>query len=197
MREEWRPVVGYEGLYEVSNMGRVKSVERTAWCGNGYRTVHERILRTRKNRYGYVIVNLYQEGKMKTCCIHRLVAESFIPNPDNLPDINHKDEDKTNNNVDNLEWCSRSYNNTYNGRAKKAGKKIGKKLRNHPKTSKPIIGIDKVTGLIVEFPSTHEASRQLGIGQNNICACCKGKLKSCGGFYWYYSNADNNNDDAE
>ena len=184
--EEWRPVVGYEGLYEVSNMGRVKSLERMKWDNGGCCKVPERILKARKVGGGYLKVNLYKDGKSKSCRIHRLVAEAFIPNPDGLPVINHKDENPKNNNVDNLEWCSYSYNNTYNGKAKK----IGKKQRNDPNRSKPVIAIHKVSGLILEFPSIKEASRQLGISKGNICYCCKGKYKSIGGFYWYYADAE-------
>ena len=187
MREEWRPVVGYEGLYEVSNMGRVKSVERMKWNGKGYQKIPERILKTIENIWGYLLVNLYQDGKMKSCSVHRLVATAFLPNPYNLPVINHRDENKQNNIVSNLEWCTYSHNNTYNDRAKK----IGEKQRNDPKRSKSVIGIDRITGLIVEFPSTMEAERKLGIAHSHICACCKGKLKSAGGFYWYYSDVDN------
>ena len=188
MREEWRPVVGYEGLYEVSNMGRVKSL------GNGKSTnsnnCRERILKAKKNSKGYLHVYLYKDGKRKDYKIHRLVATAFCENPMGYNEVNHIDEDKTNNCADNLEWCSRSYNNTYNDRAKK----VGKKNTNNPKLSKPVIGIDVRTGLIVGFPSIMEASRQLGIGNGNLCACCQGKLNSCGGFYWMYANTD---DDTE
>ena len=182
MREEWRPLEGWEGLYEVSNRGDVKSVERTAWNkGKGcYRTVHERILKAHPDKYGYLYVVLSKDGKGKKCKIHRLVAQAFLPNTSNLPDVNHKDENKQNNYVENLEWCSRAYNNTYNGRAKKVGKK----------NSKPVIGIDKISGLIVEFSSISEAGRILGIDSSHICDCCKGRLKSIGNFYWYYADTE-------
>ena len=127
--------------------------------------------------------------------MHRLVAQAFCENPEGYDEVNHKDENKQNNCADNLEYCSRSYNLSYNGRAKKAGKKAAEKLTNHPKTSKPIIGIDKVTGLIVEFVSSREAERQTGIANQNINACCKGKRKSTGGFYWMYANVTD--DDTE
>ena len=170
--EEWRPVVGYEGLYEVSNMGRVKSLERTVWDNRGcYRTVHERILKPRKDRSGYLQVNLSKDGKVKWCTVHRLVAIAFLDNADNLPEVNHKDEDKTNNCVENLEWCSRSYNMEYS-------------------YGKSVLAIHKINGLILEFTSIHEAERQLGIANQSICACLKGKTKSAGGYVWYYSDAD-------
>ena len=192
MREEWRPVVGYEGLYEVSNMGRVKSLERTVWDNRGYyKTVHERILKPNKDSNGYLQVPLCKDGKRKNCLVHQLVVTAFCENPMGYTEVNHIDEDKTNNCAKNLEYCSRSYNLTYNGRAKKVGKKSAEKRRNDPKMSKPVIGIDRVTGLILEFPSMQEATRQLRINQGNLCSCLKGKLKSCGGFQWYYSDVDN------
>ena len=99
--EEWKEIPGYEGLYEVSNKGNVRNVRRN------------KLLRLSKNNYGYIQVSLYKNGIKTGPKVHRLVAEAFIPNPDNLPMINHKDEDKTNNNVDNLEWCDVKYNNNY------------------------------------------------------------------------------------
>lgn len=194
MREEWRPVRNYEGLYEVSNMGNVKSL-------NYNHTGKEGILKAKKNSSGYLQVHLYKDGKAKFYTVHKLVAQAFCKNPEGYTEINHKDEDKTNNNADNLEWCSRSYNNSYNDKAKKAGKKIAEKLRGRKqseetikkrveKLSKPVLGINKINGLILEFPSTMEASRQTGIDQGNITRCCQGKRNSCGGFYWMYANAD-------
>ena len=172
MKEEiFKDIEGYEGLYEVSNRGNMKSL-------NYRRTGKERILKPQKNRCGYLQVQLWKDGKAKNYLVHRLVAEAFIPNTDNLPQVNHIDENKQNNCMDNLEWCSRSYNLTYNDRAKKAGKK----------QSKPVLAIDKVTGLIVEFASVSEASRVLRIDQGNITKCCQGKYKSMGGFYWYYAD---------
>ena len=147
-------------------------------------------MKPQKYSNGYLYVKLWKDGKSKRYLVHRLVAQAFLLNPNNLPVINHKDENKQNNRVENLEWCSSSYNNNYNDRAKKVGKKVAEKLTNHPKTSKPIIGIDKVTGLIVEFVSCMEAERQTGINNSNIIKCCQGKLKSCGGFYWMYANTD-------
>lgn len=193
MNEKWKPVKGYEELYEVSNMGRVKSL-------NYNHTGKERILKSCKNSAGYLIIELYKNGIGKCYTIHRLVAEAFIPNIDNLPDINHKDENKANNYVNNLEWCTTKYNINY-GTAKtriaekmtgrkltnEHIKKIAEKNTNNPKISKPVIGINKVSGLIVEFPSAREAERQTGINHGNIAQCCKGKYKSAGGFLWFYA----------
>ena len=111
--EVWRPVRGYEGLYEVSNYGRVKSLKRN--------TAHERIMKPIKDSYGYLIVCLNKNGKQTNKKIHRLVAEAFIPNPNNLPQVNHKNEIKTDNRVENLEWCDNKYNTRYGTRGERIG----------------------------------------------------------------------------
>ena len=182
--EIWKDIEGYEGLYQVSNMGNVKSL-------NYKRTGKEGILKPGKVSSGYLQVQLHQDGKRKKYYVHQLVATAFCENQMGYTEVNHLDEDKTNNRADNLEFCSSSYNCNYGTRIKR----IAEKLRNDPKRSKPLFGIDKITGLIVEFASAHEASRQLGISNGNICDCLKGRKKSVGGFYWYYANVNNN--DAE
>lgn len=111
--EEWKPAVGYEGLYEVSNLGNVRGVNRMTYRKGVVRCLKGKIRKPQIISTGYKQVQLSKDGKVKGICIHRLVAEAFIPNPDNLPCVNHKDEDKTNNNVENLEWCSFKYNSNY------------------------------------------------------------------------------------
>ena len=168
-KEYWKPVVGYEGHYQVSNFGRVKSIK-----------FGKEIILKQKIRGGYYSVGLSKNGIVKTYYVHRLVAEAFIDNPNNYKEVNDKDEDKSNNIVSNLEWCNAKYNNNYGTKNQRAVKKL----------SKPVIGVDKVTGLILEFPSVKEAERQLGISNGNICSCLKGRQKSAGGFYWYYADSD-------
>lgn len=170
MTEIWKSVEGYEGLYEVSNFGRVKSL------GNE-KTRKEKILKVGENGCGYMFVTLSKEGKIKPFLIHRLVAAAFLPNPEKLPQINHRDEDKTNNCVENLEWCTRDYNNNYGTR----NDRVAKALING-KTSKRVICEE--TGEI--FPSTMEVQRQLGFANTHISDCCNGKLRTCGGFHWRY-----------
>ena len=116
MKETWKDIEGYEGLYQVSNLGKVKSL-------NYNKTSESKLLKLQKNSNGYTRVVLYKNRKPKVCLVHRLVAQAFIPNPNNLPQINHKDEDKANNSVDNLEWCTYLYNNTYGTAIERATEK--------------------------------------------------------------------------
>lgn len=112
--EEWRPIKGYEGLYEVSSFGRVKSLDRYVKGRYGnYRLQKGKLLNPGLSSNGYLQVDLCLNGKVKKYSVHRLVAQTFIPNSDGLPQINHKDEDKINNRVDNLEWCDSKYNLSY------------------------------------------------------------------------------------
>ena len=130
MNEEiWRPIEGYEGLYEVSNLGRVRSLDRyVKGKGKSYRLHKGKVLSSAKDTIGYLFVILHCNGKCKTIRVHRLVAEAFIPAVEGLSEVNHKDEDKTNNRVENLEWCSHKYNmnfGTRNIRAKETSIKNG------------------------------------------------------------------------
>ena len=175
MEEEWRDIKGFEGKYMVSNLGRVKSL-------NYNNTGKEGIMKGADNGRGYLFVVLYKDGKDKKCRINRLVAQAFLPNPDNLPEVNHKDENKLNNCVDNLEWCDRSYNVNYGTRNKRSSEK----RRNDPNRSKTVVGINNADGSMVIFPSSCEAERQTGIFQTSIIRCCQGKVNSAGGYFWFY-----------
>ena len=133
INEIWKDIEGYEGFYKISNLGRVKSCERVIIATRRHKLtfvkIKERIRVIRKNHKGYLYVMLNKDGKTKVLKIHRLVAQAFIPNPDNLPCVNHKDEDKTNNIVTNLEWCTHLYNNLYGTRLERIGKAIkGRKV---------------------------------------------------------------------
>ncbi len=175
MEEIWKDIAGYEGKYEVSNLGRVRGVERkTTLCnqhGEFQRKEHGRIKSQCMNRKdGYRNVRLYRDGKERTLYVHRLVAQAFIPNPDNLPEVNHKDEDTTNNRVDNLEWCSSKYNSNYG---------VGSLVR-HQQKSYRVARIDKDGNILREYPSLLEAARQTGEAIRTIRMQCtkKTKLKS-------------------
>ena len=126
--EEWRDVKGYEGLYQVSNEGRVKALERIVVYKNGSKHKYEEHIMENVVVQGYCYVGLNSSNKQKRLRVHRLVAQAFIPNPSNLPEINHKNECTTDNNVENLEWCDRSYNINYGTRNERVGKHYEKKV---------------------------------------------------------------------
>lgn len=173
--ENWKSVVGYEGLYEVSDLGRVRSL-------NYNHTGVAKILNPRKNRGGYLLVALFKDGKRNDMQVHRLVAQAFIPNPLNLDTVNHRDEGKTNNAASNLEWMSLADNLNYGSHNMRSAEA----RVNHPKMSKLVRQLDKQGNLLATFPSTHEAERVTRIHRQSICACCNGKNKSAGGYVWKY-----------
>ena len=113
MQEIWKDIEGYEGCYQVSNLGRVKSLDRNVKGNKSNYIRTGKILSPKTHRNGYLVVGLCTDRKIKMYYIHRLVAQAFLPNLDRLPQVNHKDENKTNNNVENLEWCSAEYNTNY------------------------------------------------------------------------------------
>ena len=164
--EIWRDVVGYEGLYKVSNLGNVKK------CLSG------RILKSSNDKYGYKQIHLCKNGVQKTYKVHRLVAQAFLPNPNNLPQVNHKDENKLNNNVSNLEFCTNYYNRHY-------GTCIERMAKAH---KKPILQYNKNENLLNEYPSIIDASKNTGINAGDICSVCKGKKKYAGGYVWRYKD---------
>ena len=173
MNEEWRDIEGYEGLYQVSNLGRVRSLN----CRGHKGCIG--ILTPRLDGKGYEMVALYKEGKARNTKVHRLVAQAFIPNPNNYPQVNHKDENKINNNVSNLEWCTVLYNNCYGTRLKRVSDK--NKGEGNPMYGKPSINRKKVkcvtTGEI--FDSITEASKKYKCKPSHIIQNCKGEIKSC------------------
>ena len=175
-KEYWRPVVGYEGLYEVSNWGRVKSLDTYRKGINGsVRFCKERILKQGKDKFGYLYVDLYKNNIKKKYKVHRLVAEAFLDNPDNLPCVNHKDENKQNNIVSNLEWCNYSYNNSYGTRNEKVSKKL----------SKIVLQYTLDGQFVREWPSTMECGRN-EYNQGHVTLCCLGKQKTHKDFIWKY-----------
>ena len=185
MEEIWKDKKNYEGLYQVSNLGRAKSLDRyIKGKGHSLQLKKGRILKPMKDNNGYLKVRLCNGEKSKTFNLHRLVAEAFIDNPDNLPYVNHKDENKTNNVVTNLEWCDRSYNNNYGTR----NKRISEKMTNG-KLSKPVLQYDLEGNLIREWASACECGRN-GFDTGAVNACCNNKYKfekykNC---FWKFKN---------
>lgn len=174
MKEIWKDIKDYEGLYQISNFGRVKSI----------RFGKERILKPGTNGKGYLYVGLWKNGKVKNFRIHRLVAEAFLEIPEELKhlkgthylQVNHKDENKQNNNVENLEWCTHSYNINFGTRNERVAKKC----------SKPVVQYTLDGVFVREWPSTMQAEREGGFNQAHIWMCCKGKRKKHKGFIWKY-----------
>lgn len=201
MKEEiWKGIKNYEGLYEVSNKGRVKRLERVTTDKNGKKYhLKEKILKEHLNSYGYLTVNLYNhKDSGKQLRVHRLVAEAFIPNPNNKPQVNHKDEVKTNNCIENLEWMTCKENNNYGTRNERAINAMKTTYEaNHESickaiskaVSKPVAQYTKDGELIKVWSSISEARCQLCL--SNISAVAKGKRKTCGGFVWRYVENDN------
>lgn len=159
--EIYRDIEGYSGLYQVSNLGNVRSL------------VRNRVLKPCVKPNGYLYVCLYNGKEKHMCNIHRLVAMAFIPNPTNLPQVNHKDECKTNNMVDNLEWCSGDYNSNYGTRNTRIGERLSKKV------------LCVETG--ITYQSVNDIQQKLGYSAGNICLCCNGKRKSAYKYHWKYA----------
>ena len=175
-KEIWRPVKDYENDYEVSNFGRVKSVKFN----------RNKIMKCKKTPLGYFVIGLRKNGGKKFYFVHRLVAYAFIPNPNNLPFINHKNEDKTDNRVENLEWCDATYNNNYGNRIKTATDKT--RGRHNTKNSIPVCQYDLNNNLITVWPSAAEIKRQLGYDATSIARCCKKRPRyiTAYGCIWRY-----------
>ena len=155
-----KDVQNYEGLYAVTSCGKVWSYKS------------KKFLKPRKDRDGYLRVDLYKGGEQKTYLVHRLVAETYLPNPNGLQQVNHKDENKENNALQNLEWCDQSYNSNYGSRNKRVSQTL----------SKPVFCVE----LNKIFDGARAAARELGLDNSSIVKCCKGKLKTTGGYHWRY-----------
>ena len=182
-QEQWKPIAGYEGRYEVSDHGRVKSLAHDVEQLNKFGTVSithrkEYILKPRKNRLGYMIVSLHPDAKtLKTHTLHQLVAKAFLPNPEGHIYVNHKDEDKTNNHVENLEWCTTAYNNRY-------GTHVERCTAAH---KKPVAKYDTDGRLIATYPSLKDAAKDSTVSWQMISACLlRPNIRTAGGYIYKY-----------
>ena len=201
-QEIWKDIGDYKGLYQVSSHGRIKRLQRQTRNKQGNYILKTKILKTGISKDGYCIIGLYKNGKQKIYRVHRLAAKAFIPNPYNYPMINHKDENKRNNHIDNLEWCDAKYNANYGTR----NKKIALKNKGHKVTENTREKISKAnkgrfnggknpasrkircieTGQI--FDCIRDANVFLGVNRksSNICRNLKGERKSAFGLHWEY-----------
>ena len=194
-KEIWKPIKGFENLYEVSSIGRVRSLGHDAWHKG-------RVLKPHLDGKGnYLFVGLHSNGKTTLRNIHRLVAETFIPNPNNLPCVNHINEVKTDNRVINLEWCTIEYNSNY-GNAKKnmidsrrknnVQEEINRKIKETKRKNgslsceKPVAQYTMDGTLISTYDSATDAERKTGISRCGIQRCCIGKYSQAKGFIWKY-----------
>lgn len=188
--EEWKDIEGYEGLYKISSHGRVLSIKREKTNGG--------IIRQSRSGSGYLQVHLSKNGVVKTFQTHRLVAAHFLGNENNLPEVNHKDEDKTNNCSWNLEYCTRKYNQNYGTAIQRAVKSHDykasaiKSARNHDykevgrKQAKPVIQFSLDGDFIKRWDSIREIERSTSMCCGNISSACNGKLKAAYGYIWKF-----------
>lgn len=175
-------VKGFEDYYEVSDVGIVRSVDRLIWNGKGYLLKKSQEIKQQTNKKGYKICYLSKDSKQKTCLVHRLVAEAFIPNPNNYEQVNHIDCNKSNNCVKNLEWCS----NLQNQRHARANGLVWR-WENAGRKRKKVKKIDLKTNKTLEiYNSIAEAGRKNNLNKANINSVCKGLRNACGGFIWKY-----------
>lgn len=180
MEEVWKDIAGYEGLYQVSNYGNVRSVDRYTKTSNSVRFYKGRLMKQEQNRNGYMQVSLCKNGNYKCFLVHRLVAKAYISNPKKLPEVNHKDENKENNNVCNLEWVTRIENEMH-----------GTKKERQSNTMKhPIVQYNLNGKYLKEWKSASDAEKEMrGKNTGNISNCLNGKTKTAYGYIWKYKEA--------
>lgn len=184
--ERWLPVVGYEGFYMVSSFGRVRLLERNLVRKNGsFFSVHSKMKNLYKDRYGYLEVRLQKNQKANNKLVHRLVAEAFIPNPENKPEVNHKNGVRTDNRIGNLEWVSRNENiqHSYDFLGHKRLHRFGRDNPNCKVVLKIKDGI-----IIQEFFGAKAAAESVSTRADSIQKACAGKYKTLKGFVWKYKN---------
>lgn len=189
-KEIWKPVDNYEGLLMVSSFGRIKSISRkvlNSGTYNGFYIKKDIILKQRISKHGYCTISF----RRKSFLVHRLVAKAFILNPENKPQVNHIDGDKLNNNLNNLEWCSRLENmrHAFNLGLIKPNKEHQKNITEKARVVnlKPVSKYSKQGILLENYNSIREASIDNNLPESNISMCCNGKLKTCGGFKWKFN----------
>lgn len=191
--EVWKDVVGYEGLYQVSNLGRLKSLEKSTKFYSGYqkkiceRKYPERIICKNHISNGYLQIELFKNGKVKRLTMHRIVAKTFIPNPNNYPCVNHKDGNKLNNNANNLEWCTYKQNTEHaikTGLTKNKGKNNG--------FSRAVNQYDLQGNFIKKWDCIMDFYKSINKSEksSSVSSCCSGKYKTAYGYKWKYADEE-------
>lgn len=184
MIEEWKDIRGYEGFYQISSLGHVRNLAIYSFKYNRViQRKYPRFLRQETTRDGYkrVVLSLY--GKKKKYSVHRLVASAFIDNPNNYPEVNHKDECTDNNRVENLEWCTAKFNSNYGTLPQRIKERL---LKNHP-TAKVVNQYDMDGRLLNTYPSARKASEDFNVSPSMIERACRGQAKTAAGYRWSYA----------
>lgn len=179
MQEIWKDIPGYEGIYEVSNKGRIRSIDRIVVTKAGWtQTKYGQVIKFGQPiNSGYIKVDLHKNGKAKPFLVHRIVAEVFLENPNGCETVNHKDENKLNNSADNLEWCTQMYNNNY-GTCKERGAETQRR---------EFLQMDMDGNVIKRWKGFKKIQRELGYQRKLIYLCCIGKRESYMGYKWCYA----------
>lgn len=185
MQEIWKDIQGWEGIYQVSNLGKIKSLKRQTKNQFGK---EDAIRKLDKTKNGYLLVMLRDGCKNKNVAVHRLVAQAFLANPHNYPVINHIDGVKTNNVLENLEWCTYSYNSKHNY---KIGLQKGKtnnkgKFGELATFKRPVVQMDLNGNVLAKYITLTEACKATGADRSHMAKVCRGKLKKTAGYRWAY-----------
>lgn len=192
MEEIWCDISDYKGLYQVSTLGRVRSLDRVIYDQGRHWFQNGKILKASSQKSGYLFVTLSKAGKAKQYRVHRLVAQAFIPNPNGWPQVNHKDEDVTNNKVENLEWCTAKYNLNYGNHNQNVAKTLKQHkyqkiaIENGRKTSTPVLKFTLDGKFLEKYSSQVEAAKNNNIRQGSVSNCCRGKVKQVKGYIYKY-----------